>query len=479
MAQVIENLITRLTFDVDQKELDNFDAFLGKAAKGLTKIVAAATAAATAVFFFTKSLAESTDQLGKFGARTGIDIEALQELGFVAELNGGSIDSMNSSLENLNRIASEAARGVGAGVEAFGMLGISVTDSEGRIKTADVLFNNIADSIQKLGTQAQRLEFASRLGIGPDLLIALQQGSEAIMAQRQEARELGFILDREAAVAAAAFNDEWLRLTRILGDKTIFIVLIKTIQPVLKNLVEWLKLNRAIIRQNIVKFLDFTVATMRALFNIGSRVVRVINSLTQLLGGWKVVITTATAALIAFNANALLIPTLWLAAAFAVFLFFEDFVTYLEDGDSALGNLAKRFETLDFWLKVITKREGWEKVLAEGAVKVVEDLRNIMQDIREIYFSIIAIQGGKIGQSIRKFFGLDINTNQNVNNTARPPITFPQRFQQGTTTTNNDRRNITININGGNKEEIRQELNNILGDQYSSAKTNLESNVES
>ena len=95
---VIENLITKLSFEFDEDKLEEFQDGVEKAAKGLVAVVAAATAAATAIFAFTKSMADSNDELGKFAQRVGIDVQALQELGFVAELNGGSIDSMNNSL---------------------------------------------------------------------------------------------------------------------------------------------------------------------------------------------------------------------------------------------------------------------------------------------------------------------------------------------------------------------------------------------
>ncbi|GAH94243.1 unnamed protein product, partial [marine sediment metagenome] len=83
-------------------------------------------------------------------------------------------------------------------VEVFGLLGISATDATGKIKNADDLLLDVADSISVLGTQAEKLEFANKLGIGPDLLLSLQQGSKAIEEQRKEARELGFVIDKNA-----------------------------------------------------------------------------------------------------------------------------------------------------------------------------------------------------------------------------------------------------------------------------------------
>ncbi len=215
-ATIIESLITQLGFEFDDDDIKAFNDGVENAAKGLLAVTAAAGVAAVAIFGFTKSVAGANDETGKLSERIGVDLDAMQELGFVAELNGGSIDSMNSSLENVSKIASEAARGVGAGVEVFGLLGLSATDAEGKVKKADTMLLEISDSVSALGTQAEKLELTQKLGIGGDLLLAIQDGSDAMMRQREEARKLGFAIDKDAAGAAANFNDEMLRMQKII-----------------------------------------------------------------------------------------------------------------------------------------------------------------------------------------------------------------------------------------------------------------------
>lgn len=484
---VIENLITQLSFDVDDGELEKFDEFLGTAVKGLAAIVAGATAAATAIFVFTKSIAESNDELGKFAQRTGVDVEALQELGFVAELNGGSIDSMNNSLENLSRIASEAARGMGPGIEAFGILGVSVTDVNGQMKDADNLLMDVADSISRLGSQAERLEFAQKLGIGGDLLIAIQQGSDAIRKQRQEARELGFVIDRNATAAAADFNDEMLRIEKIISGvaSAIGTRLMKQITPMVKTFTDWFKINKAIIQQNLSAFLDRAIETIKGVFNIVFRVVGIINSLVAAMGGWQNSIIAVTALLFTMNASALLMPILAIAAGAGILLILEDIIKFAEGGESAIGDLAEKFPDLDAALRTFLDllamaRDGWILIFTEGD----EALEGLILMIKDIGAAIQIFAIDKINfliGLINKIPGVDVGALGGSEAIARQ-----RRFGENagggisniTNTTNTSSPNIILNINGGDTDKIKEVISGVLSEQYSGAQTNLESNVE-
>ena len=522
---VIENLITKLSFDFDDDQIDKFDDLLKSATKGLVAIVAGATAAATAIFAFTKKIAESNDELGKFAQRTGIDIKALQELGYVAELNGGSIDSMNSSLENLAKISSEAARGVGAGVEVFGMLGISVTDAQGRLKEADIILGDISDAISKLGSQAEKLEFAQKLGISSDLLLAIQEGSEAIRKQREEARELGFIIDQNAAKAAADFNDESLRMQKIISGiaSAIGTRLMKQITPMINKLIDWFKINKTIIQQNLGAFLDKVVLTIRGVFNVVKRVVRVVLGLINAMGGLKNTIIAVTGVLFALNASALLMPILLIAAATAIFLLLEDIIKFAEGGDSAIGKLAERFPILNTLLRGTLKllgliRNGWTLIFTNGG-EAIEGLIMLLKDIGRSITDFFLNPINKVISLIKKIPGFsskeepEEKTDFKFNNKEEPEekIDFkfnnkeepeektgfdpnmltvsneiinqervPTSVQNQKSVSNNtvNKPTVNISINGGDTEKIKQAVTDVLNQQYSGAQTNLESQVD-
>lgn len=484
---IIETLTTELGFDIDDETLEAFDKAVDAAVVGLTAMVVVAAAAGAAIFAFTNKIAQSNDEIAKFAKRTGIDVEALQELGFVAELNGGSFDSMSSSLENLNRIASETARGQGAGVEAFGLLGLSVTDTNGRLKDADDLMLDVADALSQLSTQAEKAELAQKLGIGPDILLSLTQGSAAIRKQREEARQLGLVIDKDATAAAEKFVDSMLRVTSIVKgvSSAIGTRLIKQLGPMVDTFVEWFKVNKLLIQQNLSQFLDTAIRSIQIIFSVLARVVGVVNALVQAIGGWKVAIGAATTAMLILNASALLMPALMLAAGAAIFLLIEDIVKFAEGGDSAIGNLAERFPAIGAaatGLIAIFKKvvEGWNLIFRDGPEMIdftIEKIKELGSAITEFFMNPLDSIFKLIDE---KFPSLgDSKILQDITNLVTGQPQIPVAAGGGSSTTNNNGgATVTVNVNGGDTPEVKRAIKEALNEEYRNASVNLTSPVD-
>jgi hypothetical protein len=484
---VIENFLTTLGFDFDEKKLKAFDKVTENIFKTLTKVYAAAVAAGTGIFIFTQKIAESNDQINRFAQSLGIDIETLQELGYVAELNKGSIDSMNSALSNLTKLSSEAARGLGAGVEVFGILGLSATNAEGRIKSADDLMLEISDSISKLGTQAEKLEFAEKLGFGRDLLLTLQQGSAAIKKQREEAKALGFVIDKDAAQAAEDFADTLLRVTRIVQGvaNAIATRLMKQITPMMKIFKQWFIYNKDLIEQGFTLYIDRVINSIRVLINITQRIVSVVVGLVNAMGGWKNSIIAVTALLVALNATALLMPVLVVAAAAGILLLLEDVQKFAEGGDSALGNLAKRFPDFDAALRTTLDllgmvRDGWVLIFTQGE-EALDGLLMMIKDFPKNLkeFLMIPLEGAI--DLINKIPGLGLIPSPTAVSSQQAGGVGGLGGGGYTTSTVNNTTNspsIQMIFPNGDKETVKQGVREVLDEQYSNAKNNLGSTVE-
>ena len=471
---VIDSLVAKLSFDFDDKALEEFNNGMEQAGKAVAVIAAGAAAAGAAIFAFTSKIAEQNDKIGKMAQRVGLAAQTINELGFVAQLNGGSIDSMNSSIENLSKTASEAARGLGAGVEVFGLLGISATDANGQIKQTDELLLDVADAVSQLGSQSEKLELLNKLGIDASLLLTLEQGSAAIRKQRDRVKELGFVLDKDATEAAARFNDSMLDVTTIIDGITSAIgtKLMKQINPMIDAFVKWFIANKEIIKQNLNVFFEKLTKAITAIFNIGRRVVNVIDAIVQAFGGWANSIGIVSAALLALNIKILLIPALILAAGAAIFLLIEDLVAFANGADSQLGALAEKFpiigkaaEGLIDIFKMV--REGWRLVFEDGE-KALEGLLIVAE---------------RIGQSITDFIMTPINALsggfESVMATYINAIT-PQALTPtgGSNTTDNSNRNITVNIDGGDPESVKQAVSEALGTELQATESNLGTKVE-
>jgi len=490
---VIDSLVAKLSFDFDGKGLEKFNKGMADASKAVAVVATGAAAAGAAIFAFTSKIAEQNDEIGKTAQIIGITAQAMNELGFVAELNGGSINSMNSSLENLAKVSSEAARGLGAGVEAFGLLGISTTDASGNIKKADDLLLDVADSISKLNSQSQKLELLSKLGIDSSLLLTLEQGSAAIRRQREEVEALGFVLDKDATASAAKFNDEMLRVTTVVKgiSSAIGTKLMKQITPMINAFLEWFKVNKELIKQNLNEFFETAVKVITAFFNVAKRVVNVISTVIDSFGGWKIAIGAVSAALLAMNARILLIPVLILAAGAAIFLLIEDLVAFANGADSQMGALAKKSDGFRIALESIVEvlamvGQGWQLIFSdgeaafEGLIIIIKDIGQaiadfIMAPINAVTDAFESLKNktssfiGEAGDTTGKAFD---TVTQFLGITEAPqPVRMQPSLASGNTSNNTN--DITINIEGGNVEQVKQAVSEALGAEFKTTELNM------
>jgi hypothetical protein len=523
--KIIENLITQLSFKYDTSALEKFDTQIDGISKGLIAIVAGMAAAVGGTYLFTKRIAEANDELTKLGRVTGVDVESLQELGYAAEINGASIDSMNSSLKGLAKIASETARGIGSGVETFGMLGLSVTDASGRIKSAENLLYNVSDSISKLGSEAEQLEFASKLGISSELLLLIRGGSDEIKNLREEAKQLNFVFSEGAGRAAEDFNDQMLKLGYIgKGTATILATkVMKSITPLITSFTEWYKINHKIIKLKMDKGFEKLGRVLNVVYNVGNRVISFVDGVAKSMGGWNRTIKIVTASLLALNASALLMPALIALGAASIFLLLEDLQKYAEGGDSALGALMERFPEMEPYILTLLDllgmvKTGWTLIFTEGdevldgMILMIKDaikwVKILVRDIKGAGEDLLKLPGKLKQASIEKVksfdetvgdFWKEIFTLGFYNPESGPyklptsersylysfPAVSPVPSIGGSmssitnnNSSNNSRGPVTINIQGGSLQEVENTVKKVLGGEYSAAAANQKSKVD-
>lgn len=204
---VVSELVTKFSFVGSLTPQENFNSNL-KMSVGLLAGAGAAMAVAAGGFFaWTAGVLDSLDPLAQLNRETGVGVEAIQELGYVATVTGSSSEAMSASLAQLSKSTGDAARGIGRGKKAFEDLGISVTDSAGKVKTADVVLDELRGRFAALGTSmGEQKSIIASLGIDATLLQTLNLTNAEMAALTEKARGLG-VVTKEQADAAAEFND--------------------------------------------------------------------------------------------------------------------------------------------------------------------------------------------------------------------------------------------------------------------------------
>jgi hypothetical protein len=96
---------------------------------------------------FGKQAIEAAGHLQELAAATGVAASNLAKYQVVAAETGVGIEEVAGFIEHLGKTANDSAHGVGSSGAAFKALGVSVTDASGHLKSADVLFDEVAKSL--------------------------------------------------------------------------------------------------------------------------------------------------------------------------------------------------------------------------------------------------------------------------------------------------------------------------------------------
>ncbi len=166
-------------------------------------------AAAAGLAVMVKKSIDSADNLSKLSQKTGIAVESLSGLSFAAGQSGVDLENLSARMVNLARRAKEGDRGVLSYRQAFDKLGITLRGNDGKLKGTEQLLLEVSDafSVMEDGTLKAALATDIFSNQGVSLIPFLNQGAEGIRKMKEEAADLGLIMDTETALAAEQFND--------------------------------------------------------------------------------------------------------------------------------------------------------------------------------------------------------------------------------------------------------------------------------
>lgn len=165
------------------------------------------SAAATMVASL-RPVAQAMDDLAAAADRIGLSAESLQAFRHAAETMDVPFQQADAALERLNASLGAIHSGVGASraQRAFSAIGFT-KEQLMRIRDVEALLPELADRISALGTKAERVQVAKKLGV-EELLPLVERGSAGLAAMEKEARDLGLVLDENLVQNMAGLNEE-------------------------------------------------------------------------------------------------------------------------------------------------------------------------------------------------------------------------------------------------------------------------------
>ena len=181
---------------------------------GIAAIGTAAIAAGTALVKMTVDAAAYADDMLTQSSITGMSVEKLQAYSYAADLVDVSLETMTTSMAKNIKSMSNASQGSAKFADAYGKLGVSVTNADGTLRDSEAVYWEVIDALGNVSNETERDALAMQLfgKSAQDLNPLIAQGSEGIAALTEEAKRMGAVLSEESIEKLGQFDDSVQRL---------------------------------------------------------------------------------------------------------------------------------------------------------------------------------------------------------------------------------------------------------------------------
>ena len=194
----------------------NFEKF-GSTVKAAAKVAAGAIAAVTAATgAAVKGLTNCTIEAGKFAdevntlsTKTGLSTEQIQKFQFAAELLDVPLETVTGSMSKLLKTMDKAKDGGGAAKE-FEALGVSVTDSSGKLRDNEDVFWETIEALGKIQDESERDATAMSIfgKSAQDLNGIIEAGKDKFEELGKTAEDMGYVMGDDTLGKFQEFDDQ-------------------------------------------------------------------------------------------------------------------------------------------------------------------------------------------------------------------------------------------------------------------------------
>lgn len=319
----------------------NFSLFKGgifKSTLAMTGLTLATNLSAGAIYRFTAGAAKQIETTNLLAKRLNSTSKEVEQLGYVAALSASSVEAMNASLDNLNRISGEAAIGVGRGSMLFKKLGLSAKGANGQLKSTTQLMTEISKKIAPL-SKAEQIATLSKLGIDPSLIQMMTTDVAHLRDEFNQLYDSAGIKSEEAAENATEFLDSIHRLQFAFGlfRKSVAAEFFKPLQASIDKLRKSFILNMPKIKRSVVSGFKAIFSAAEAFIQIGKATWKLFYNLDKSTNGWSTGILAAAGAWKILSATILRSPVgRALALVGAVGLLVDDLIGFKNGKNSAI-----------------------------------------------------------------------------------------------------------------------------------------------
>lgn len=238
---------------------------IGTAAKFGLGLAAAGVAGAGALIGIALNASEAAASIDDVAQRTGLSAKTLQEFKHAAEMSGTSMEVVEKSAVKLTSTMGKYATGNKETVEAFKQLGVSATDSKGKLKSTDEVFPELIQKLAGMTNETERNALSMKLlGKGAvELGPLLNEGAAGVTALKDEAHAMGLVMGDEQVKAGAKFDDTLTVVKAAMGAMVAKIG--NEVLPIVQKMLEWIMAHMPQIQAIAGKAFDIISTAVTAL----------------------------------------------------------------------------------------------------------------------------------------------------------------------------------------------------------------------
>lgn len=270
-------LVTKFSFVGSLQPLQKLNQGLDTGIGMISKLGAGLGIGAVAFNYFNLNMIDAIDTQNDLAITLGVSIQALQEWGYVATLSGSSAQAYEASIGGLSQAIGDTANDVGRAKAIFEKMGISVKDATGKVKSADIVMEELRQKLKGL-EKTEKISILSKLGIDRSMLQMMEASDESINKLRLQARALGITTDEEKEkVADYKDSMDTLGFAFTALATKMQISLTPAIKELADNFVSMIEDNK----KSIDKMMEVVRLTGVAFTNFGKALIGVFSNMTD------------------------------------------------------------------------------------------------------------------------------------------------------------------------------------------------------
>lgn len=220
LGDTVSDLASKLGIRIPEGATNALNSMKGLSA-GTVAAMGAAAAGVAALVKSIKALHEMTlqaaadaDEILTESMTTGLSTTTIQQMQYAENLIDVSYSTITSSLTKLTQNMSKAQNGNDALAASFQRLGVSITDSNGNLRSSEAVFYDVIDALGGMENSTERDAAAMELlgRSAQDLNPLIIQGSDALRELGREAEATGYVLDESQTKKLGEVDDAYQRM---------------------------------------------------------------------------------------------------------------------------------------------------------------------------------------------------------------------------------------------------------------------------